>query len=280
MRVMLMVVAVSMLFAVGCKKKDQEAAVDVAAAATTPVSVAAAQAAGGAACPACPAAPTCPECAVCPDPNALTKAALGADGATLKVAAPAGMTFTVEKAGEYQIDAKAAEGDPVLRLYKGDENVGMDDDGGVDRNSRLYTFLAAGDYVVRVSEVEWKPVEAKVTVAEAPAITAAGSVAVGAETEVTLPEGTDDVRNIQEVTLEIATAGKYRIDASAGEDFDPTLTLIKDMTIVDQNDDFDSSVNRDARIEADLQPGTYIIRVSDVHNGAATVKVAVAAVTE
>lgn len=280
MRVMLMVIAVSMLFAVGCKKKDQEAAVDVAAAATTPVSVAAAQAAGGAACPACPPAPTCPECAVCPDPTVLSKAALGAEATTLKVNAPPGITFAVEKAGEYQIDAIASDKDPVVRLFKADEKIGEDDDGGADSNARLFIFLAPGEYTARVAAWDWLPLEAKVTAAAAPAFTPVGAVPVGGELEVSVPEGTDDARPIQEATLEIATAGKYRIDASAGEDNDPELTLIRDGAVLEVNDDLDSSVNRDARIERDLEPGAYVIRVRDVRNTAGAVKVAVAAVTE
>ena len=282
MRVMVMVAAVSMLVVgAGCKKDKGNSVVDAAAAATTPVSIAAAQA-GGANCPACPAAPACPpppECPVCPAPDALTKADLGAEPAALKVFPPAGFSFTVDKAAEYQIDATATENDPELRLYKGDEQIGADSDSGGDRNARLYVFLAPGDYTARVSEYNWKGIDAKVKVAQAPALTPAGALTVGGELEITLVEGTPEVRNVGEATLEITAAGKYRIDAPAANDLDPVITLIRDNAVVDQNDDFDSSVDRSARIERDLEPGTYIVRVNEAHNTAGAVKLTAAAVT-
>lgn len=281
MRVMVILAAVSMLMVGGCKKDKGNSVVDAAAAATTPVSIAAAQA-GGANCPACPAAPACPpppECPVCAAPDAVSKVALGADATALKVFAPPGFGFTVEKAAEYQIDATASENDPELRLYKGDEQIATDSDSGGERNARIYAFLAPGDYVARVTEYNFRPVETKVKVAQAPALTSAGALTVGGELEVTMVEGTPEARNVQEATLEITAAGKYRIDAPAGEDVDPVLTLIRDNAVVDQNDDFDSSVDRSARIERDLEPGTYIVRVNEAHGSAGTVKLAASAVT-
>jgi hypothetical protein len=281
MRVMLIVVAVSMMFAVGCKKKDQEAAVDVAAAATTPVSVAAAQAAGGAACPACPAAPTCPtcpECPVCADPAALTKGALGTEG-ELKVLPPAGVAFTVETAGEYQIDAKDAEGDPELRLYKGDELVASDSDSGDEYNALLFVFLTPGEYAARVIDAQWRPITAKVTIAPAPALESAGTLTPGNALDVTTAAN-DIARNAtKEVTLTIADKGNYRIDATTSSDFDAEMQLIRDNAVVAENSDGGDEGTKNARIEQELEPGTYTIRVRDWQNREATINIAVAAVT-
>ncbi|MBI5490200.1 MAG: hypothetical protein HY905_22890 [Deltaproteobacteria bacterium] len=274
MRVVAMFVAVSMLFSMNCKKKNLEEAVDAVAAATTPVTPAAVPTAN---CPACPAAAACPACAecavcaVCADPMALSKAALDAE-TTLKFSPPAGLTFTVEKAGEYQIDASAGDLDPIVRLYKGEEKLGEDDDGGVDRNARLFAFLQPGEYVARVGEVNWMPCEPKVKIAAAAPFTSAGAVALGGTLEVSVPEVTDDNRGIVEATLEITEAGKYTVEAAGTGEVDAVLTLIKDNVVVAENDDFDSSVNRNARIEADLQPGTYVLRVTEAHDAAGTVQ--------
>jgi len=269
-----MFVAVSMLFSMSCKKKNLEEAVDAVAAATAPVTPAAVPTAN---CPACPAASACPACAecavcaVCADPAALSKAAVDAE-TSLKFIPPAGLTFTVEKAGEYQIDAAAGDLDPIVRLFKGDEKLGEDDDGGVDRNARLFTFLQPDEYVVRVGEVNWMPCEPKVKIAAAAPFTSAGAVALGGQLEVSVPEATDDNRGIVEATLEITEAGKYTVEAAGAGEVDAVLTLIKDNAVVAENDDFDSSVNRNARIEADLQPGTYVLRVTEAHDAAGTVQ--------
>jgi hypothetical protein len=278
MRVMVVLVAVLALStSVGCKKAQQAAGVDVAAAATVPLTTAAA---GAATCPACPPASACPVCAACPAPDELSKVELGAEPATLKVYPPAGFSFTVAKAGEYRIDATSSLNDPVLHLYKGDESLGSDDDSGGETNARLYVFLEPGDYVARVGETSWKPLEAKVKVAAAAPMTPVGALKVGESLDVEVPEGTPDVRACQEATFEVATAGKYRLDATSGEDFDPIMTLIRDGVVVDENDDFESGGNRAARIERDFEPATYTVRVCDVQARAATIKVAAAAVTE
>jgi hypothetical protein len=275
----LIVVAVSMMFAVGCKKKDQEAAVDVAAAATTPVSVAAAQAAGGAACPACPAAPACPECQVCADPTALGKAEMGAEG-ELKVLAPAGVAVKIDKPGEYQIDAKSSGYDPELRLYKGDELVNSDSDSGADYDALLFVFLTPGDYVARVIDAQWRTITAKVTVAEAPALESAGTLTPGNALDVTVPAN-DIARNAtKEVTLTIETKGNYRIDATTSSDFDAEMQLIRDNAVVASDSDSGDEGTKNARIEQELEPGTYTIRVRDWQNRETAINVAVAAVTE
>jgi len=283
MRAMVLLVAVLALSAsVGCKKAKQVAGVDVAAAATAAVEPAAV---GGANCPACPPAATCPTCQVCeaclPAADAVSKAELGAAPVALKVYAPPGLGFTVAKAGEYQLDATtASENDPVLYLYKGDENIGSDDDGGGDRNARLYVFLAPGDYVARVAERAFLPLEAKVKVAAVPPMTPVGALKPGDSLDVEVLEGTSEVRPCQEVTFEVAEAGKYQLDATSGEDLDPIMTLIRDGAVVDENDDFESGGNRASQILRELEPGTYTIRVRDVQNRAATIKVAAAAATE
>ena len=286
MRKLALVAMVLLLVGGACKKKDggSTAAEDTFTAATNAATGAAnlvATASGAANCPPapeCPAAPACPTCAVCADPNALGKADLGADPTTLKVPAPPGFTFTVEKAGEYQIDAVSPDNDPLVLLYKDAERIGRDDDGGEDHNARLFAFLTPGTYTARVADVDWAAMDAKVQVAAAPAIAVAGTIKPGESLDVSAPEGESNRASSGEATLEIEAAGKYRIDADAPEDNDASMVLIRDNAVVAENDDGDGVEDaHDSRIEADLEPGTYTIRVFDRSNDAATIKVTAAA---
>ena len=210
MRTMAFLSMALLLTAGACKKKDggSNVAEDTFNAATNVANEAAnlvATAAGATNCPPppeCPAAPACPTCPECVDPTALGKTEVGGEATTVKTPAPAGLTFTVEKAGEYQIDAAATENDPAVMLYKDDERIGRDDDGGGDRNARLFAFLAPGTYTARVTEIDWQPVEAKVRVQAAAPITPAGTVKVGESLDVPVVEGPNDRESSGEVTVD------------------------------------------------------------------------------
>ena len=105
-----------------------------------------------------------------------------------------------------------------------------------------------------------------------------GTIKPGESLDVSAPEGESNRASSGEATLEIEAAGKYRIDADAPEDNDASMVLIRDNAVVAENDDGDGVEDaHDSRIEADLEPGTYTIRVFDRSNDAATIKVTAAA---
>jgi len=71
--------------------------------------------------------------------------------AQLQAGTPGRYTFTVNNPGRYTIDMTAEDIDSYLRLYRGNEEVAYDDDGGSGMNARIEAELARGSYIIEAS---------------------------------------------------------------------------------------------------------------------------------
>jgi hypothetical protein len=279
MRHVLWSLVVVLLALGGCKKKEE--ASNPVADAVQAVGKAATTAAGGAAECECPTCPECPACPACPEPVAAAPtgpvaAALGADPSKLAIPVPPGFTFEIATLGEYEISVKAEGKDPKVRLYKGDQAVAEDDDGGgEDRSCLLFAWLEPGTYTAFVNELGNTAADAMIRVAQAAPLPSAGTVKPGEPLEVQVPAATNERSACAEMTLEIAEAGNYRLDAVGGEGIDAQLILIKDSHVVAT--DSDSGGDNNARIEQAFEAGTYVVRVHDWRNNVGTITVSVAA---
>jgi RecJ-like exonuclease len=274
------IVAVVLCFALaGCKKKEGESS-PVEDAVKTAAKVATGAAEGAQECPECPVCAECPTCPVCPTCPECPKAgeaiqvAIGGT-ATVEVPPPEGFAFTIAEKGEYQIDVMSSSQDPTVRLYKGDERLADDDDGGGNKNSRMYAFLEPGDYSVRVREYDWLPFSAQVRIQVAPPMTSSGVAKPGETLAVQVNEGSNIRDTSAMFTLEIAEQGIYRIDATATGDTDPYLMLVIDNAIAAENDDVEQG-NVASRIERAFAPGNYEFRVRDLRGRSAPITIAVA----
>lgn len=187
--------------------------------------------------------------------------AIGSAPVTLEVPAAPAFTLNVTEPGEYQVDVTSMGQDPAASLYQGDERLDRDDDGGDGNNAQLVKFLAPGQYQVRVDEYHRRAVTVQGQAQRLTPLTPAGSIAPGGSITVETPRGDNKRAAAREVTLTIATAGTYQIDA-VSEDKDAQVALIQNnATLIEENSD--GGEGRNARIRRQLEPGVYQLRIWD-----------------
>lgn len=200
---------------------------------------------------------------------------IGAPPAPITVPAMPTAPFTIAAAGEYQIDAMAAGADAQLFVLQNDTVIYEDGDSGDGVDARVIAFLAPGTYGARVWEYRGNPMNVRLRVSRPPAFTPVATIAPGAPpTIVNVTSGDSPRASSAEVTLTIAAAGTYRIDAvSPGAAIDPELMIIRDGAQVAT--DSDSGEGSNAQLVQALTPGNYTLRVRDwvSRSGAITVTV-------
>lgn len=207
--------------------------------------------------------------------QALPSITAGAPAQTLHVPAVPGVPLVIATAGEYQIDATGSSLDTELSIVLGDAVVAEDSDSGDGTDARVVTFLEPGTYDVRASEHGGRATTARLSVIQAPPMTAVASIAPGAApASVQVALGASPRESSVELTLTIAGAGAYRIVAEGGG-LDAELLLIRDGSLVEANSD--ASDGPQAHINRDLTPGEYTLRVRDRSNRAGTLSVSVIA---
>lgn len=206
--------------------------------------------------------------------QALPVAAIGGAPVPLEVPRRPTLTMTLAAPSEVQIDAMGQGMDAQLHLFQNDQLVTQDGDSGEGTDARIVTFLPAGTFDVRISEWRGRPMSARVQAQILPPMTPAATIAPGAPpTPVSTPAGSSARAASAEVTLVVASAGTYRIDAVA-EGRDAELVLIRDAAIVAQDSDSGEGVN--ASLTRALTPGSYTLRVRDFVNRASTITLTVA----
>lgn len=213
----------------------------------------------GAPVAAAPGAPAVPPAAAVPaGPGTLV---VGAPAATLAIPAAPSFNFTVSTMGEYQIDVMGQPMDAKVLLYQGDQHIETDDDGGDGNNARIVRFLAPATYSLRIHELRGRAATVQVSAALLPPMPSAGVVTPETPLTVNVPGGAEERTASAEVTLTIAQAGSYTIDAIGVGDIDPKMQLIQNMAQVASNDDGGEGNN--AQIRRQLAAGTYQIRIFD-----------------
>lgn len=192
---------------------------------------------------------------------------VGAPAEALSLRAVAGLPLTIAEAGEYQIDALGGPRDAQLLVSSNGEVIAADDDSGEGTDARIIAFLAAGSYEVHVTERGGRAMTARVTAAEAPARVALRSVTPGAGLiTVEVPAGASPREASVDVTLTIATAGRYRIDVAAAHALDAEVELISGRALLQADSSSGGLTN--AQIIRELAPGEYTLRVRDAENRA------------
>lgn len=207
--------------------------------------------------------------------QALPSITPGAPAQTVQVPMSPTLSFTIAAASEVQIDAVGAPMDAQLALVQGSSILQQDSDSGDGVDARIVTFLAPGTYGARVSEYQGRAMTARVGVTVLAPMTAAATVTPGAPATVVRTPAGDGARAASvELTLNVATAGTYRIDVvSPDGSVDPELTLIQHAAIVAS--DSDSGEGTNAQLVRALTPGAYTLRVRDWSNRAAALTVTV-----
>jgi hypothetical protein len=196
----------------------------------------------------------------------------GAPASTVAVPAVPAFTFTLDHAAELQLDAMGTP-DVQLLLLSGESVVTQDSDSGAGTDAQIVTFLAPGTYEARVSEWRGRALDARVSVTELPAMTPAGALVAGTPSTVAVVAGDTRRAASAELSLEIATAGSYRIDvmSAAGAGRDAELLLHRDNAVIAE--DSDSGDENNAQLVRTLEPGSYRVRVRDWMNREASLTV-------
>jgi hypothetical protein len=200
---------------------------------------------------------------------------VGAPPTTVAVPAMATAPFTIAAAGEYQIDAIAAGLDAQLMVVQGDAVVFEDSDSGDGVDARVVAFLAPGSYGARVWEYRGRAMGVRLRVQRLAPLASAATITPGAPPAiVNVAAGASPRESSVEVTLTIATAGTYRIDAvSPGAAIDPELMIIQNGAQLAT--DSDSGEGTSAQIVRAHTPGTYTLRVRDWVSRAGAISITV-----
>lgn len=208
---------------------------------------------------------------------AMPTIAPGAPASTVAVPAPSTLTLTIAAPAEIQIDATASNGDAEMALRQNGSVLEHASAGGGGSNPRIITFVAPGTYELQVWEARRSAMTASVSAMALPPLVPVGTITPGAPAVVAnAPAGNADRAASAEVTLTIATAGNYTIDAiGPGTGCDAQLVVVGNNAEVGH--DSDSGDESNARWTGPLTPGTYGIRVHDWIHRACTINVTVAA---
>lgn len=204
--------------------------------------------------------------------------AVTVDGPEVTGAIPAmtSVPFTVETAGEYQIDGTGPGMDAQLYLFQGSTFVTGDADSGDDVDPRIVAFLAPGAYTARIYEYRGRAMTGTVAVTQLAPMPSVANVTAGAPpTIVTVPAGADPRASSVELTLTVAAPGDLRIDViSPDASLDPELTIIQNGAVLAT--DSDSGEGTNAQLVQAVTPGSYTLRVRDWTNRAGTLTVSAA----
>ncbi|MBX7193817.1 MAG: hypothetical protein K1X94_17325 [Sandaracinaceae bacterium] len=225
--------------------------------------------------PATPTTPTTPTAPPAPAVSPPGTLVLGAPASTVAVPAVPAYTFNADHAGEYQVDATGTP-DVQLLVVQGDRVVAEDSDSGDGTNARVVAFLAPGSYEARVFEWRGRALTGATQVTALELLTPVGAIAPdGAAQTVSTPAGEYRRAASAELTLDIATAGNYRIDATTAPDAgrDAEVMIHRDGVVVAE--DSDSGDANNAQITHQLEPGSYRLRVRDWVNRASQISVSV-----
>lgn len=197
---------------------------------------------------------------------------VGAPPSPITVPAAPSLTLTLPAAAEVQIDAMGSPMDAQLLLFQSGSYIAEDSDSGEGTDARIVRFLPPGSYEVRLVEWRGRAMSARVQALILPPMTPAASIAPGAPPAVVqTPQGDSPRAASAEVTLNVATAGNYRLDAvSTG---DAELMIIQANAIVAQDSDTGEGTN--AQIVRQLAAGAYTLRVRDYGNRASAITVTV-----
>ena len=201
----------------------------------------------------------------------------GAPATIVAVPAPSALPLTIAAPTEIQIDATASVGDADMALRLNGSVVEHASGGGGGSNPRIIMFAAPGSYELQVWEARRGALTASVSAIALPPLVPVGVIAPAAPPlTVNAPSGNADRAASAEVTLTIATAGNYTIDAiGPATGCDAKLVLVGNNTEVGH--DSDSGDGSNARWTGPLTPGTYGIRVFDWVHRACVINVSVAA---
>jgi hypothetical protein len=227
--------------------------------------------------PAPAVAPVVPAPAAAPAVSPPGMLVPGAPATTLEVPASPTFQFTTTAPAEYQIDATGTP-DIQLLVLQGGNVVAEDSDSGDGTNARVVAFLAPGTYEARVYEWRGRAMTGAVQVTQLEPLAPAGTIAPNGQPQVvSTPAGEYRRAASAELTLTVARAGNYRIDATtaSGAGRDAELTLHRDGVVVAE--DSDSGDGNNAQITRQLEPGQYRVRVRDWVNRAAAISVSVTA---
>lgn len=196
---------------------------------------------------------------------------LGQPPASIPVPIPPSYHLEILEDGEYQIDVRGAPRNPVAFLYRGEELVAQNDDGGEDQDARIVEFLSPGTYSLRVVEHEARPFTAQVSAQHLEPLPLVGTVTLGAPHVVAFPDPPrhelprTDRDAAKAVALDIATGGSYSCTASADNGRSAKMALIRGGRVLEVGH---STASRDATFRRTLRPGRYVIRVWDwIHRG-------------
>jgi len=219
--------------------------------------------------PTAPAVPAVPAPPTASPPGTLVP---GAPPTAVEVPAVPGVSFTVAAAGEYQIDATGTP-DVQLFLVQNGNVMQEDSDSGDGTNARLQTFLAPGTFEARVYDWHGRALTAAAQVTALEALPSAATLTAGRPQLVQAPAGEMRRAASVEVTLEVRTAGNYRLDATTASDAgrDAELMIHRDGAVVAE--DSDSGDENNAQITRQLEPGSYRLRVYDWMNRDAAITV-------
>lgn len=184
--------------------------------------------------------------------------ALALDGSVVHGAlsgSPREYQLRVAQAGRVTIDLGSEDFDTVLELRG--NGVSLDnDDGGSGTDSRITTVLQPGSYTVVARGLGedatglFRLSAARTDLPAGTALRTGGTLALDAPVT---GMATGDAHSYQ---LAITQAGRVVIEMSS-EDFDAMLELHRDGSPVAEDDDGGGGTN--ARIQAEVQPGTYTV---------------------
>jgi hypothetical protein len=205
--------------------------------------------------------------------QAVPSLTIGAPASPAVAPAAPSLSLTLPAAAEVQIDAMGAPMDAQLLLVEGGSVLTEDSDSGDGVDARIVRFLPAGTYEVRVVEWRGRAMSARVQAVILPPMTPVASITPGAPPAIIATPAGDSPRAASaEVTLTIATAGSYRLDAIAAGN-DAELMIIQNGTLIAQ--DSDSGEGTNAQLVQTLTPGTYTLRVRDWGNRAGSITLTV-----
>lgn len=185
--------------------------------------------------------------------------------------------LAVSTAGTYRFDLVSSNPgvyDPYIRLMQGTNELAHDDDGGEGLNSQLSHSLQPGTYTVRVTRFGSGQVTAPtpftLTVSPATAGGTARAVTVGTPVTGAFTPGLPTDQHSKpylDYQLTITAAGTYQINlvSSNTSVYDPYLRLMQGTNELAHDDD--GAGNLQSRIQHQLQPGSYTIRVTKFGSG-------------
>jgi len=172
---------------------------------------------------------------------------------------PQQYTLQVEKQGMYQIDLGSTAFDTVLTVNGNGVEV-EDDDGGDRTNSRVSTMLDPGTYTLGVRGIETNDSGLfRINVRQSPlpeGLVTRDGTTLPASGKVDVLLGRED--GTRTFVLAVARAGKVRLDAISRQ-VDTTLE-VSGNGVSFEDDDGGQGTN--ARLEMDLAPGRYEVRVA------------------